>query len=276
MNVVDTVLPLGNPIALVVDSPHSGTFYPEDFGFVCDGEMLRMAEDTHVQDLFAMAPMLGGTLVHARFPRSYIDVNRAETDIDPALLDGRWPGPLMPTEKSRFGMGLIRRLCAPGMPMYDRRLSVAEVQHRIDHYYRPYHAALEAALDSVVRRFGHVWHIDCHSMKSRGNELGPDPGSERPDMCVSDYRGATADTSFTRFVASKLDELGYRTRINDPYLGAEIVRRYGTPGSGRHSIQIEIKRSLYMDEVTRKPNDGYIRLKNDLTLLLMAVKEWIA
>lgn len=268
--------PTATEIPLVLDSPHSGTDYPADFRFSCDFPTLRTAEDTFVEDLFGVAPALGATLVHARFPRSYIDVNRALDDIDPAMIDGTWPAPLKPGQKSALGLGLIRRLCVPGMPMYDRRLTVAEVQQRIDSYYRPYHAALSDVLDALHRRFGGVWHIDCHSMKSVGNEMAADRGSVRPDFCVSDFRGATAEPAFTRFAAERLTAMGYDARINDPYLGVQIVRTYGRPAERRHSIQIEVNRALYMDEATLRPTAGYATLKRDLTRLLESVRDWIA
>ncbi len=275
MTVVITEAPTGTAIPLVLDSPHSGTDYPADFGTVADPETLRTCEDTHVHDLVRGGLGLGAVLVHAQFPRSYIDANRAVDDIDPELLDEPWPGPLAPGQKSRLGLGLIRRLCAPGMPMYDRKLSVAEVQGRIDRCYQPYHAAVADALDRTHQRFGRVFHIDCHSMKSLGNEMGTDPGAARPDFCISDQHGRTSDPAFPKLVADHLTALGYEARINDPYQGAELVRRYGRPAENRHSIQIEIKRSLYMDERSRVPNDGYGRVKADLTATLAAVRTWI-
>jgi N-formylglutamate amidohydrolase len=268
--------PRGAAIPLVLDSPHSGTWYPDDFDYVCDGELLKTAEDTHVEDLFGAGPDLGAVMVHARFPRSYIDVNRAADDIDPGMLDGSWPMPLNPGPKSGFGLGLIRNLCVPRMPVYDRKLSVAEVQGRIDGYYRPYHAALSAELDALHARFGQVWHVDCHSMQAVATDMAPDSGKTRPDFCVSDYRGTSADPAFTRFAADQLSGMGYEARINDPYFGVEIVRRYGRPAERRHSIQIEVKRSLYMDEKTRGRNAGYATVRRDLTRLLEAIKGWIA
>ena len=64
---------------LVLDSPHSGTFYPHDFGAVCDLPTLRRAEDTHVEKIYAFAPALGVAWVEAHFPRIYLDANRDTT-----------------------------------------------------------------------------------------------------------------------------------------------------------------------------------------------------
>ncbi len=93
-------------LPLVFDSPHSGTDYPADFNHAADPALLRNAEDTHVGDLWAGAVEAGAVLLEAHFPRSYVDANRAADDMDPAQIDGDYPGPLNPTVKSQLGIGL--------------------------------------------------------------------------------------------------------------------------------------------------------------------------
>jgi N-formylglutamate deformylase len=236
--------------------------------------ILRTAEDTHIDDLFGAAPLHGATLIAALFPRSYIDVNREELDIDPTLLADAWPCELKPGEKTRLGMGLIRRLAQPDLPMYDRLLPAAEVQARIDIYYRPYHAAVKNALDRTYRRFGAVWHINCHSMGSIGSAMTSDGARRRPDFVLGDRDGTTCDAAFTDVVFRHLQGRGYNVTINDPYKGVELVRRYSDPAARRHSLQIEINRALYMDEATREPNAGYARLKSEMSALIDLLASW--
>ena len=257
-----------NPLPLVFDSPHSGTDYPADFDHAAPLAVLRMAEDTHVDALFGAAPRHGGALLAALFPRSYIDVNRHLADIDPELLAGPWPGEIAPGEKTKLGIGLIRRLAQPGVPVYARRLAVAEVERRIARFYRPYHAAIENLIRDRHRRFGVVWHLDCHSMASRGSAITPDGPVERSDIVLGDRDGTTCAAEFTSFAACVLSDLGYAVKLNDPYKGMELVRRYADPGAGRHSLQIEINRKLYMDEKTREPNARFERMQRDLTHLV--------
>ena len=57
---------------LVLDSPHSGVLYPDDFGHGCALALLRQAEDTHVEKLYDFAPALGVAWIEALFPRSYL------------------------------------------------------------------------------------------------------------------------------------------------------------------------------------------------------------
>ncbi|MDB5392917.1 MAG: putative hydrolase [Rhodospirillales bacterium] len=263
--------PLVEPVPVIFDSPHSGADYPVDFSYACSPKLLRQAEDAHVDRLFSAAPETGATLIAALFPRSYIDVNRAVDDIDPQLLDVPWPGPVSTSDRARVGMGLVRRVCRPGLAMYDRKLSVPEITHRIDRYYRPYHAAVADAIEQAVDRFGAVWHVNCHSMPSSRGPRIPVSGWERADFVLGDRDGTTCGAGFRRLVQGTLQRMGYDVRINDPYKGVELVRRFGQPHLGRHSLQIEVNRRLYMNEETLEPNAGFERLKRDIDNLVAAI-----
>src|ERR1700746_2487818 len=100
-------------LPLVFDSPHSGTGYPDDFGFCCPFDVLRTVEDTFVDELYGAAPALGATPIGAIFPPSFLARNRAVDDLDTALFDGTWPSPLAPSHKTRSGLGLVRRVVRP-------------------------------------------------------------------------------------------------------------------------------------------------------------------
>ena len=256
---------------VVFDSPHSGTLYPKDFSPTCALSVLRQAEDTYVDELFGEAPRLGAPLLAALFPRSYIDVNRALDDIDPELLTEPWPSPLRPSEKSRMGMGLIRRTCKPGVPMYARRLPVAAVARRIDTYYRPYHEELAGLLDRAYSRFGAVWHVNLHSMPSVASAAGADQSWDRADFVLGDRDGSTCAPHFTRMVSELLTRMGYSVKLNDPYKGVELVRRYSNPKQGRHSLQLEINRRLYMNEDSLAKSPNFDRLKQQMTELAATI-----
>ena len=139
-----TAVPGSTP--LVLDSPHSGTRYPDDFGSALDLATLRRAEDTHVEKIYAFAPALGVAWVEAHFPRIYLDANRDTTELDTSLLDGDWPDPISTDpkvlSKVRLGKGLIWKFTDQGEPIYQRQLTVAEVRARIDRCWRPYHLSL--------------------------------------------------------------------------------------------------------------------------------------
>ena len=121
---------------LVLDSPHSGVDYPEDFRHAVDPAILRRAEDTHVEKLYAFAPDLGVAWIEALFPRSYLDANRDTTELDVDLLADDWPEPLSDDpavrSKVRLGKGLVWRCTDEGLDIYDRKLTADEVRGRIE------------------------------------------------------------------------------------------------------------------------------------------------
>jgi N-formylglutamate deformylase len=246
---------------VVYDSPHSGRVYPTNFDARATLEELRRGEDAYVDELLDGAPSFGVCVLDANVPRCYIDLNRAETDVDPGLLSEPWPTPLAPTEKSARGLGLIRRYVVPGVEINARLLSVAEVQERIDVVYRPYHAALDELIAETLAAHGRVWHIDWHSMKSVGNAMTPDGAVARSvDFVVSDVEGRSASPAVTACVERALRDLGYRVARNDPYKGGTIVQRVGAPAKGVHSIQVEINRALYLDEQRTEHSPGFATL----------------
>jgi N-formylglutamate deformylase len=269
--------PYGARIPLVLDSPHSGEWYPADFDHAPSRADVRQAEDTHVARLWRGALVHGATLVEAVFPRAYIDPNRSIGDFDLALLDDgeHWPHPVTPSRKTEQGIGLVWRLARHGVPMYARKLSVAEVARRIDTCWQPYHDALAQAIDALHREFGAVWHIDCHSMPAVGDAMADDPGRARADIVLGDRDGSTCAAEFTAFVHDAFTARGYRVAVNDPYKGVEIVRRHGRPHAARHSLQVEINRRLYMDERSLARNAGYAALERDLGALAADVAGWI-
>jgi N-formylglutamate deformylase len=233
---------------LVVDSPHSGMTWPTDWRPAAPRSAILTTWDAYVGELWAGAPASGATLLEATVPRAYIDFNRAESDIDESLLAEPWPGPVAVTDYTQRGMGLVRRNALPGVPMYDSLLSIEEVRGRIAGCYRPYREALRARLDALHAVHGAVWHINCHSMKSRGNAMNIDAGAERPDVVVSDRHGTAADSALTAWAAQWFQAAGLRVSVNTPYQGGDLVRTFGAPRERRHSLQIELNRALYLDE----------------------------
>ena len=271
------VKPGGTRVPLVLDSPHSGTDYPDDFRPAVSREVLRQAEDTYVDELYEAAPSVGATLICARFPRSYIDPNRSLLDIDSSLLEAPWPGPAIPSRKTQLGCGLIWRVLDSGQPLYARKLSVDEVKQRIVRYHQPYQRAVKDALDEAHDHFGAVWHINCHSMQAVSDAYSEEgPGKPRADFVLGDRDGTTCEAGFTALVAEVLRSMGYSVKVNDPYKGVELVRAFSDPAAGRHSLQVEVNRRLYMDERSREKNAGFAKLQGDIAALVGKVAAYAA
>jgi N-formylglutamate deformylase len=259
------IAPRAAPLPLICDSPHSGVTYPADFGYAMDPAVLRTGEDTHVDELWSAIPDVGGTLILAEFPRTYIDPNREPDDIDPGLLADSWPGAINPSEKSRIGHGLIWGM-AGGQPIYDRKLSSDEVRHRIQSCHQPYHAALNREIESAYKQFGAVWHLNLHSMPSNSYEvLQVESDHGLADFVLGDRDGATCEPEFVDVVEKSLRESGYTVARNDPFKGVALIARLGNPSQRRHSLQIEIHRGQYMNETTFEKNEKFPAMQAALT-----------
>jgi N-formylglutamate amidohydrolase len=274
----DTVLDIQTPaeqrVPMVFASPHSGSYYPEDFiaQSILDPQTLRRSEDSFVDDLFEAVTAYGAPLLRARFPRAYVDTNREAYELDPAMFETPLPA-FVNTDSPRVvaGLGTIARVVATGAEIYRRKLSFAEAERRIEGIYRPYHTALSRLIEATEQRFGCCLIVDCHSMPSIGGPTDADNGTSRVDAVLGDCFG----TSCAPFVTDAADEafsgLGYRVVRNTPYAGGYTTRHYGVPSRGRHTLQIEVNRRLYMNETTHEKLPGYDRLKQHLTVLIAAI-----
>ena len=196
-------------------------------------------------------------------------------DLDTALIDGIWPSDLKPSHRTRSGLGLVRRVARTGTPIYDRKLSVAEIRARIERYHTPYHSVLEEACTRAHRKFGMVWHFNCHSMPSQRTGTGK-KGGHCADFVLGDRDGTTCEPELTDFVARILRGCGYTVRVNEIYKGVEIVKRQGRPGEGRHSLQIEVDRALYMDQKTLEKTSNFAQLQDDIAHLIEALATFVS
>lgn len=266
----------GRSLPLVCDSPHSGITYPADFAYEVPFALLRQGEDTDVDELWAHVPEVGGTLISATFPRTYIDPNRAIDDIDPAMLDGHWHEPLNPSEKSRLGYGLIWQKMDDANPIYKGKIAVKDVLHRINHYWQPYRDALNHAFDQSRTAFGGVWHLNLHSMPDNAYErLGLGKGRQLADFVLGDRDGTTCEPGFIDIVEQSLKRHGYTVARNDPYKGVAVLADLGQPSLNQHSLQVEVRRPLYMNERTRERSDNFVVLQNHLSAVIEEVAAYV-
>jgi N-formylglutamate amidohydrolase len=255
---VVTHLPERITTPVVFASPHSGRVYPEDLlrRAALQGTALRSSEDAYVDLLLAAAPDHGAALITTEVPRAYVDFNRAETELDPALISGapRQPG----NPRVASGLGVIARVVAQGRPLYRGPLTLAEAEARIARCWRPYHAALAGLLADQRARFGRALLIDVHSMPHEalgGTTVGRH--GQRPDIVLGDRHGAACRPGILAAVESVLMAEGLRVARNAPFAGAYTAQTYGRPADGFEVVQIEIDRRLYLDEGRVQPGPGF-------------------
>lgn len=93
------------------------------------------------------------------------------------------------------------------------------------------------------------------------------PGNERADFVLGDRDSTSCAPDFTETTRAFLAARGYSVAVNDPYKGVELVRTSGNPAAGRHSLQVEVNRRLYMNEATREPNADFATTRETLKAL---------
>jgi len=239
--------------SVVFASPHSGRGYPKAFldRADLDAHAIRSSEDAYVDLLFDCAPAHGAPLLRAQASRAFVDLNRAADELDPALIEGvRRP---VHNPRVASGLGVIPRVVAGGRPIHRGRIALSEAQGRIDLYWRPYHDALQQLLAESHSRFGEAILIDCHSMPHEAIEAVGTAGAPRPDVVLGDRFGAAASTAVVDRIEAAFTAAGLRVSRNMPFAGAYIVQHYGRPSRRQHAVQVEIDRSLYMDERSVEP-----------------------
>lgn len=257
----EVVAPREVATPLVFSSPHSGSVYPERFlqQSRLDASNLRRSEDAYVDALFAAAAIVGAPMLRANFPRAYLDLNREPYELDPRMFKEALPE-FANTRSLRVaaGLGTIPRVVADAREIYAAKLPVTEALERIERLYKPFHATLAALLDSAWRRFGVAVLVDCHSMPSTPPREDAPMRDKRPvDFVIGDRFGSSCNVRFVEILERRLREFGYEIRRNKPYAGGFITAHYGRPALGRHALQIEVARSLYMNETTLERNERF-------------------
>lgn len=256
---------------VVFNVPHAGRIYPQ--AFLASSRLgplaLRRSEDAWVDRLFAHVTQLGAPLMVAHFPRAFLDLNREPYELDPRLFAESLPAHANARSmRVAGGLGTIPRIVGDGQDIYPGRIPLEAGLSRVETLYKPYHRALRALLDRTVAQFGAVVLVDCHSMPSPANVARHGPP---PDVVLGDRFGMSCTPALVGFVESCLRIHGYRVARNKPYAGGFITEHYGEPAIGRHALQVEINRALYMNETTLEPDDGFIRLAQDLATVSAAL-----
>lgn len=238
---------------LVISFPHVGLEWPADEPHPRPAVDFARNADLAVDQLYPDAATLGAATVRARFSRTLIDLNRPDDDVSATLVpDHPAPRPRQPPWAAASGArpavhnrGLIWRTALGNVQILAGPLSYAALQRRLDRYYHPYHRALELLLARRRARFGHAILLEAHSM----------PGSINGDLILGTFEGGACSPELETIALAALaapDPWSTRLnlRLNDPYRGGELVRKFGRPELGVHALQLEVNRALYMDEAS--------------------------
>lgn len=247
----DLTAPPEQRVPFVFASPHSGHVYPSSFlaASRLSALGLRRSEDAFVDKLFAEAAGLGAPIIAARFPRAFLDVNRAPGELDQAMFEDALSIAVDPPgTRVNAGLGVIPRIVRDGAEIYRRKLRARDAEERLVHLHRPYHAALAKLLEETAARFGTAVLIDCHSMPS---------AAAIPDIVLGDRYGMAAGFALVRHAERTFERHGFTVARNIPYAGGYSTHIHGRPMLGRHALQIEVNRALYLEEDRIEPNNRF-------------------
>lgn len=257
--------------SVVFASPHSGSDYPAALleQSQLDRHVIRSSEDAFVDLLFDAAPEFGAPFLKAAVPRAYLDLNRGPEELDPALIEGARRHGHNPRIAS--GLGVVPRVVANGRAIYSGKIPMAEAERRIARFWHPYHDALQGLLDQSHARFGEAILIDCHSMPREALDGVARKGRRRPEIVLGDRFGAAARGDVVDRIESAFAEAGFEVARNAPFAGAYVTQTYGRPSRHQHAIQIEIDRSVYMDERRITPNRNFDIFQAKLRSVISAI-----
>jgi N-formylglutamate deformylase len=222
---------------LLVSLPHDGTRVPDDIAARLTPSARRVPDtDWHVSRLYGFAIELGASMIVPTYSRYVIDLNRPP---DNASL---YPG--------RNTTGLCPIVEFSGEPIYQagEEPSNAEIADRIEAYWRPYHAALDAELTRIRAKHGRVVLWEGHSIRSVVPFLF--------DGTLADFNlGTAGGTSCSPALEARLSSLLARAAgrthvVNGRFKGGYITRRYGEPAQHVEAVQLELAQKNYMDEDT--------------------------
>jgi N-formylglutamate amidohydrolase len=244
--------PTARTTPYIFASPHSGRDYPPSFLDACEPPLriLRRSEDAYVDRLVGGAAEQGCAYIAARFPRVYVDPNRAPDELDPGMFKDVPSGVLgPPSARAAAGLGVISRLAADGRALYSGPLAYDDARARIEACYRPYHQRLKAEIAAARALFGEAMIIDCHSM--------PSASARGADIVLGDRYGAACSRALVARAEAHFRDLGFAVVRNRPYAGGYTTEHYGRPATGVQALQIEINRGLYLDEAEVRPSKGF-------------------
>ena len=268
------VEPVSLTSGVVFALPHSGRDYGVSFlnQSILDQLSIRSSEDAFLDQLIDGIEKYGAPKIIANAPRAFIDLNRSTDELDPALISGIKNNIKNPRISS--GLGVIPRVVSHGKEIYRGKLSFEQAQSRIKYYWKPYHTDLSNLLQRSQSVFGQSLLIDIHSMpheavSTQSSFIKP------PEIVVGDRFGMSSDPEFTNLVISILKQHEFKVAKNTPFAGAFITKHHGKVKKRIHALQLEIDRSLYMDEEKILPNSEFAELKTRLLPALIQISSLI-
>lgn len=261
---------------LLLSIPHSGTVFPSEFlaNVSFNENILRQNEDLFVDELLQGAVCKGLTALKMNITRTFVDLNRDRLELDPAMFYN------YPTEKDilydkhcRVGLGVIHRINSRRENIYDGLLNYHEVEERLSKVYDVYHKRLQQLIDKCLKKFGFCMVLDCHSMPSKICSIIDDRSGI--DVCLGNLFSQSCPQEYSDFLSAQFWDYNYTVQENCPYSGAYITFNYCQPRRKMYTLQLELNRSLYADEVNLCKNEMFNEVASEVSTAVVNFAEYL-
>lgn len=236
---------------LMATIPHSGEEIPPEAKWLQGLDELTLMGDVdrYVDRLYESSLLqLKIPYVKTQWHRYAADLNRLDSDIDAEAVFGNT------TPAGTYPRGFHWVYSTRGEKILHEPLTQEVHQKLVDRVYHPFHQEVKTLAQSLLKKNSalNLYHLDLHSMPSKGTAQHRDPGEYRKDLVVSDSQGKSCALAFKNLVMESLRSQGFSIAYNWPYFGGRLTEYYGQPEKRHHVIQIELNRALYMDEGTKQ------------------------
>ncbi len=232
--------------SVLITIPHSGNLYPDIFleQIKLDLRKIRKIEDFKSDDIIKFINEDAADILIAKCSRAVLDLNRSRKALDnnmfkEIILQSE------PDEKKMlsYGLGVLPRLIQ-NENIFKSKLPTCYGNHILKTFYDPFHLSIQTQIEALLSRFGVCYHFDLHSMPQRAVKNM----KKIPDIVLGDNYQKSCSLELINYIKDQFEKHGLVVSINQPYAGGFITRNYGNPSKGIETVQIEVNRSIYMDE----------------------------
>ncbi len=188
-------------------------------------------------------------VIKTEWHRYAADMNRIPEDVDAASVEGN------PTEPGTHSRGFHWVVTTTSLTLMMKPMTLDHHKRLVQLIYKPFHLGIRNQYQKFEEKgSSQIFHLDAHSMPSLGTKMHRDPGQYRADIVISDCLGQSSKKEFVDLVIAAYAKAGFRVGYNWPYQGGRVSEQYGKPSIGHHAVQVEINRSLYMNETSKQLN----------------------
>lgn len=237
----------------VVTVPHSGKLIIEKYKDYIDfNNSVKLSSDLYTERLFDLGK---GKFLVFNLLRDFINVGRAKEGIKgndvPLHLRQDPLHPISLTEEKVV------------LKDYNR-----EEEKELMGIYNEFHWQVNELIEIVKKENNFVLMLDGHSLSKVGPKNTPDEGKERASFVIGTLDDTSAHPeiikSFYETLKEYAEKEGWTVKKNDPYKGGFITQKYSNLNDKINVIQLEVNKSIYMNEETLERDSKKVDIVRDI------------